>query len=394
MGPAMQQSPVGAVRSATPRSFAATQRSAVGTPAKSIGRRGSVRNDRKGLEEAQSPKAGTARPKLGTKRNATDSILPSPKLMKMTESSSTKGVETPAEHTGAARDPKFPERLKRRSGAQCELSGKQQSSGLVTEGAHIFGIATAAGDRAAVFWDLLLMFWGPSIVEELRNACIQHINDMSNGITMDISTHRLYDELQFYLEVLPGSYQVSGDKAQYTVKIRFPRSPITLYNHWIETVHLQDGRHSTVHFEDGDEVTFKTNDQKNCPLPDPVLLQLRGILTKCAFLRAGGEREDEILANELRAEQIRADLKATLIDYGDYTYSDDYLNEDEEMYDPPGAIDLYTRDAVPGDTEWNIRVESWLDEMEPADGGLQDEDEDDAPGEDHELDGHQGAVDE
>jgi hypothetical protein len=390
----MQQSPVGAVRSGTPRSFAATQRSAVGTPAKSTGTRGSVRTDRKGLEKAQSPEAGAARPKLGTKRNATDSNLPPSKLMRMTDSASMKGVETLAEYPGAARDPKFPERLKKRSGARCELSGRQQSSGLETEGAHIFGIATAAGERATVFWDLLDMFWDPEIVEALRNACTQNINDMSNGITMECHTHRLYDQLDFYLEVLPDSYSVSGDKAQYTVKIRFPRSPIILYNHWKDTGHMSDGTPGVSLLTDGDEITFKTNDQKNCPLPDPVLLQVRGILTKCAFLRAGGDREDAILANELRAEQIRADLKATLIDYGDYTYSDDYFNEDEEMYDPPAAIDLYTHGAVPGDTEWNIRVESWLDEMEPADGGLQDEDEDDAPGEDDELDGHQGAGDE
>jgi hypothetical protein len=370
--------------------------------------------DREGLEEAQSPEAGTATPKLGTKRNATDSILPPAKLMKMTESACMKAGDTPAEHTraehtgaardqkfperlkqrnGASGDPKFPQRLKKRSGARCELSGRQQSSGLVTEGARIFGRATAAGDRAAVFWDLLYMFWGPAIVEELRNACTQHMNDMSNGITMDISTHRLYDQLHFYLEVLPDSYQVSGDKAQYTVKIRFPRSPIILYNHWKDTGHMADGTPGVALLTDGDEITFKTNDQKNCPLPDPVLLQLRGILTKCAFFHAGGDREDEILANQLRAEQLRATIKATGADYGDYTYSD-YLNEDEEIYDQPGIIDLYMLEAVPGDIESNIRVESWLEDMEPADGGLQDEHDDDSPGQDGQLDGHQSGGDE
>jgi hypothetical protein len=260
---------------------------------------------------------GKESPKLGAKRSASDSILPPTKKRRITERS--------------CRGPTFAQRLKRRSGNKCELSGRTQDMGLATDGAHIFGIQSSAGERAKAFWNLLYMFWNPLIVRKLRAACTQHINSMSNGITMDCSTHALYDQLRFYLEVLPDSYSVSGDKAQYTVKIRFPRSPIILYNHWKDTGHMSDGTPGVSLLTDGDEITFKTNDQKNCPLPDPVLLQVRAILTKCAFFRGGADREDEVMANELRGEEIRTEQNPASINNGHYSCSDEDLNDEEGL---------------------------------------------------------------
>jgi hypothetical protein len=308
--------------------------------------------------------AGSERPKLDANTHATESHLPHLRMMTMSDGASARRVVSTADTPETKRDPQFGEKLTKRSGGRCELTGRMEDVGLVTEGAHIFGLATATEGRSNIFWQLLYMFWDVDIVEALQKDCRDHINDVSNGISMNIMTHRLYDKLHFYLEVVPGSFLETDTTAQYTVKIRFPRSTVSLRNFWASQEHKADHAIYTRQFRDGDEITFKTDDLNNYPLPDPILLQLRAILTKCAFLQGGGEQEEVYLSNMLREEQIRAVSRAALIDYGDYNFSDEYDSEDEFGMDEYGNRDRYEYCAPTANTSRSFLVESWLDNVD------------------------------
>jgi hypothetical protein len=310
------------------------------------------------------------RPKVDANTDATDSHLPHLRMMTMSDGASARRVVSTAGTTETKPDPQFGEKLTKRSGGRCELTGRMEDVGLVTEGAHIFGLATATEGRSDIFWQLLYMFWDVDIVEALQKDCRDHINDVSNGISMDIMTHRLYDKLHFYLEVVPGSFLETETTAQYSVKIRFPRSTISLNNFWASQEHTADDAIYTRQFRDGDEITFKTDDVKNYPLPDPILLQLRAILTKCAFLQGGGDQEEvylskmmleeqAYLSNMMLEEQMRAVSRPDLIDS-----LDEYDSEAEfgmGGYDSP---DLYEYGAATANTGRSLLVESWLDNVD------------------------------
>jgi hypothetical protein len=332
----------------------------------------------------------TQPPKVGVKRNAIDSILPAAKMPKLTAASS----QISAVSSQTLRDTKFGDKLKKRSGLKCELTGLTKDLGLVDEGAQIFGLATSATEPADKFWKLLYMFWDSELVDEVRAACRRHKNDMSNGIVMDIRPHRLWEKLYFYLEFVDGSYEKNGNQAEYTVTIRFPRSTVAVSNFWASQEDRTDGAIYTRQFRDGDKITFKTEDQTNCPLPDPILLQLRALITKCAFLRGGGEREERYLSDEDRQEQIYAALRATLIDYGDDTYSDEYESNESVLSDGYDHADLYEDDTEPDNTDKKRRVESWIETIDVNGAQSDIEKQDGEQMDDGHAGGHHGTGDE
>jgi hypothetical protein len=314
---------------------------------------------------SQHPTPEMQRPSAGIKRNATDTIVPRPNKRQMTHVASEGSSGSQAASTTSKRDTHFIDKLKKRSGLLCELSGLTEKEGLIPEGAHIFGLATATDGRADYFWRLLQMFWGVAVVDGLRDACRKQINHMSNGILMDSRAHGLWDKLHFYLEVVDDSYQVSGKKAQYTVKMRFPRKPIALYNAWKPRTVAADGIPDMQSFREGDEVIFKTDNYHDCPLPDPVLLKIRELVTQCAFLYAGGETDDVYLLAELRQKQISADLRADVLDYGDDTFSEGDDSEYGSFIED--VDDRYAYDEEEPDldiTEGSLRVGSWLENID------------------------------
>jgi hypothetical protein len=329
---------------------------------------------RPSLDSAVQSRIDTPCPTAGVKRHATDSMGPPAKKRKLPHSVSA-SVASAATSTKSKRDRKFGDKLKQRSGLRCELSGITKVDGFFPEGAHIFGLATGADERANWFWEVLYLFWPGLAVDALRETCRKYINHMANGISMDVKAHRLWDELEFYLEVLDDSYQVSGNKAQYSVKIRFPRSPVTVLSRWLPWTRMPSGRTVPMVFADGDEIIFKTDNYHDFPLPDPNLLKLRALLTKCCFLKAAGESQD---AYDLRQEHISGELRASPLNYGDYTFSDgsdsaegysDYSDvyewESEETSFPGKDSSSYVEDHVIGDDieDSGLRVESWLDNI-------------------------------
>jgi hypothetical protein len=173
-------------------------------------------------------------PKLGNKRVAPDSILAPCKILRMIvdDMRSAQSPATLAESIEANGKYNFHETVKTRSGGQCKLTGRAQGMGLSTDAVRIFGLATSDDNRATPFWELLEMFCGSVTVNALQSTISQKINNAANGIYifMDATSHRLYDDLHFYLDIVEDSYMECGEGAQHTVKLRFPRQPVELYN--------------------------------------------------------------------------------------------------------------------------------------------------------------------
>jgi hypothetical protein len=287
-------------------------------------------------------------------------MLPTPKRRKLPHSFSVGSVASTAASTKPKRDPFFADRLKTRSGERCELTGVTSDFGFIPEGAHIFGLATASDERAGNFWKLLYMFWRAPVVDDLRDACQKQINHMANGILMNILPHRLWDKFEFYFEVIDGSYQVSGNKAQYTIKIRFPKKVVDLINYSKLLRHRSDGSRVPYLIEDGDEIIFKTDNYHDCPLPDPNLLKIRALLTKCCFLKAGGKSNDLYLSPELLQQQVSVDLGAEVLDYRDYSYSDDESTEDGSLVEQENTGYLDDQEFDPDSPDDSLLVEAWL----------------------------------
>jgi hypothetical protein len=215
----------------------------------------------------------------------------------------------------------FRDTVNRRSGPRCELSGVTHKAGFSPEGARIFGLATIAYVRSDYFWDLLLLFWDSGVVDKLRNACRVYMNHMSNGIYMDCQAHALWDRRRYYLEVVKHSYKVSGNRAQYAVKIRFPWvfAP-AIINGRKPVMEERDGRRHVHVLHDGDEIVLNTDHHGHCPLPDPNLLKIHALLIRCAFVDRQGKFEYGYRLNDLwRQKKVGDDL----LDCGDSTESDE-----------------------------------------------------------------------
>jgi hypothetical protein len=310
---------------------------------------------------AEKASSETQRPAVSDKSKAPNSNVSSPKKRRIPPDVPAGSFTSTAASTKPKRDPFFADRLKARSGERCELTGVTTEYGFVPEGAHIFGLATASHERAGHFWKLLCMFWEYPEVEDLRAACQKEINHMANGIFMNILAHRLWDQFDFYFEVVDASYQVCGKKAQYTIKIRFPKKQVHLINYSKPLMYRSDGRFIPVLIQDGDEFTFKTDNYHDCPLPDPNLLKIRALLTKCCFLKAGGESKDPYISPDLPPHEVWGHQGARLLDYGDYIYSDDESTADGSLTDEEstGYLDDQEMDSETPDR--NLLVEAWLD---------------------------------
>lgn len=50
-------------------------------------------------------------------------------------------------------------------------------------------------------WDLLRMFWTASDVQDLLGALQNEVNNLGDGLLMKVEAHRLWDDMDFYLEV-------------------------------------------------------------------------------------------------------------------------------------------------------------------------------------------------
>jgi hypothetical protein len=308
---------------------------------------------------------GSQRPILGSKRRGhTNSTSPVAKKVKLNKGGTARSGTTDAE--SVARSGAFAMKLRKRNGERCEVTGAAGDDGeFIPEGAHIFGLATAREFRSRFLWELLMMFWDSNVVNELQEACRTGVNYLSNGILMDIKAHRTFDNLHYYLEVMPDSYQATGNKAQYSVVVRFPRGVKRVINLGNTSFRTNDGEPLWCQMNDGDVITFKTTDQNQYPLPDAVLLHVRGILTQCAFFSAAGEGEDVYLLNEWRREQMRAKLQSAMFDNGDHTFPEDcYTSRDESSDDYYLYDDKHPTMTGPGGEPPGNWVESWLESID------------------------------
>jgi hypothetical protein len=187
----------------------------------------------------------------------------------------------------------FPKEVARRASGRCEVTGASKESRCCLECAHLIGLGTKSHPAAFYFWDVLRLFWPPEILVGLQAAILVEINHPSNGLSMEISTHRKFDNLDFFLEVVEGTYEeAENGGASYEAKIRF-RNKVELTDHWTPPAKHANGRMSIFRFEDGDTIKLSTADRAANPLPDPMLLRLRAYVTQCAFPKAAGECEEE-----------------------------------------------------------------------------------------------------
>jgi hypothetical protein len=162
---------------------------------------------------------------------------------------------------------------------------------------------------------------------------MEGINHPSNGLLMEISTHRKYDRLDFYLEVVDGSYEESPEGASYKVKIRFINE-VQLFDNWGPPLFRADGRRMSLNFQDGDLVTLTSPDPILKPLPDPMMLRLRSYVTRCAFAKAAGEKADEVWEEEEDGE-----TQARII-----RWLEECVEAPDHTRDPQGSPDVSRTD--------------------------------------------------
>ncbi|KAG0635672.1 hypothetical protein HOY80DRAFT_1056522 [Tuber brumale] len=149
-------------------------------------------------------------------------------------SDSTDKTNDPAESI-IKRDHRAPTRCYRRDDFQCVITGRNADGGFAIEAAHIipFAAANRPSCRGHDFWRMVEMFLGIDNTNKLFQEVRANLNSGANLVSLDNSTHAMYDNGALILTPLGplfepisvGSAPLTGYwlTVTYTMNMRIPQ---------------------------------------------------------------------------------------------------------------------------------------------------------------------------